>query len=160
MIDMPGLIFVGAACFLIGLVFEMLLWDLRVVAEPYTEETSTAITAFYVNATLGTFQRAPYLLALMPLGFLIVIAALAFKCIHGLNTGDRHAVVTSTWSIVIIFPLIGLAAASTLPAIRALITRGSALPLETRRLMHRRLFFQHVVDFVLTAAAIVAHVAL
>ena len=65
MFDLPGLLFVGAGCFLLGLVFEMLLWDLRAVAESYTEETSNAITAFYVNATLGTLERAPYLLVVM-----------------------------------------------------------------------------------------------
>ena len=161
MIDLPGLLFVGAACFLLGLVLVDLFWDIRAVGpEPYTEETSHAITAFYTNNVIGMRRRAPYLIALMPLAFLVVIASLVFKCIHGLGAGDHHAVVTSTASMVILFPLIGLAAASTFPTIGALIAPGQALPLEARHRMHRRLFRQHVLYCVLTAAAIVAHVAL
>jgi hypothetical protein len=160
MIDMPGLLFIGAACFVLGVAFEDLLWDLRSVAEPYTEDTSNAITAFYVNATIGTRQRAPYLLALAPLALLVIVCALIYKCVHGLDIGDRHAIITSALSIVLIFPQIVLTAASTLPTIRGLITRGKTLPLETRRRMHRRIFFQHATYFLLTVVAIVAHVAM
>lgn len=160
MIDLPGLLFIGAACFVVGVAFEDLLWDLRSVAEPYTEETSGAITAFYVNATIGTRQRAPYLLALAPLALLVIVGSLIYKCVHGFGVGDRHAIATSAVSIVLIFPQIGLTAASTLPTIRALITKGEALPLETRRRMHRRVFFQHAAYILLTIVAIVAHVAM
>ena len=161
MIDLPGLLFVGAACFLIGLVLVDVFWDIRSVGpEPYTEETSDAITAFYTNNIVGTRRRAPYLIALMPAAFLVVIGALAYKCVHGLGTGDHHAVLTSAVSMVILFPLIALAAASTFPTIGAVIAESKGLPLEERHRLHRRLFFQHVVYLVLTAGAIVAHVAL
>ena len=160
MIDLPGLLFVGAACFLLGLVLVDVFWDIRAVAEPYTEEASQAITAFYTNNLVGTRRRAPYLIALMPAAFLVVIGTLAYKCIHGLGAGDHHAVLTSAASMIILFPLIAMAAASTFPTIGALIAQGRALPFETRHRMHRRLFLQHVLYLVLTVAAIVAHVAL
>ena len=161
MVDLPGLLFIGAACFLLGLVLVDLFWDIRSVGpEPYTEGTADAITAFYTNNLVGTRRRAPYLIGLMPVAFLVIIGALAYKCVHGLGAGDRRAVVASAASMFILFPLIGLAAASTFPTIGALITQGRALPLEARHRMHRRLFVQHVLYFVLTAAAIVAHVAL
>jgi hypothetical protein len=160
MLDLPGVLFVGAACFLLGLVLVDLFWDIRAVAEPYTEETADAITAFYTNNIVGTRRRAPYLIALMPVAFLVIIGALAYKCFHGVGEGDRQAVVASAASMVILFPLIGLAAVSTFPTIGALITQGPGLPLEVRRRMHRRLFWQHVVYFVLTAGAIAAHLAL
>jgi hypothetical protein len=161
MVDLPGLLFVGAACFLLGLVLVDLFWDIRAVgSEPYSEETADAITGFYTNNLIGTRRRAPYLIGLMPLAFLVVVGALGYKFAHGLGTGDRRAVVASAASMIIIFPIIGLAAASTFPTIGALITGGRALPLEARHRMHRRLFMQHVAYFVLTAAAIVAHVAL
>ena len=41
-------------------------WDIRSVVEPYTEETSDAITAFYTNNVVGTRRRAPCLIAMMP----------------------------------------------------------------------------------------------
>ena len=160
MMDLPGLLFIGAACFLSGVILVDVLWEIRAVAEPYTEETSDAITAFYTNNVVGTRRRAPYLIAMMPFAFLVVIGALAYKCINGLGAGDHHAVVTSAASMIILFPLIGLAAASTFPTIGRLITRSGALPLEERHRLHRRLFFQHVVYLLLTAGAIVAHVAL
>jgi hypothetical protein len=160
MMDLPGVLFIGAACFLTGMVLVDVFWDLRALEEPYTEETSRAITAFYVNNVVGMRRRAPYLIALFPLAFLVVMGALAYKCIHGLGAGDHHAVVTSATSMVILFPLIALAAASTFPTIGALVTSSSERPLEERRRMHRRLFFQHVVYLALTAAAVVAHIAL
>jgi hypothetical protein len=161
MVDLPGLLFVGAACFLLGLVLVDVFWDIRSVGpEPYTEETADAITAFYTNNIVGTRRRAPYLIGLMPAAFLVVIGALGYKCVHGIGAGDHHAVVASAASMLILFPLIGLAAASTFPTIGALITQGRALPLEVRHRMHRRLFMQHVLYLVLTAAAIVAHLAL
>jgi lysylphosphatidylglycerol synthetase-like protein (DUF2156 family) len=160
MVDAPGVLFVGAACFLCGLVCVDLFWDIRTVAEPYTEETADAITAFYTNNVVGTRRRAPYLIMTMPLAFLIVIGALAYKCIHGLDVGDERAVMASAVSMIILFPLIALAATSTFPTIGALIAKGGTLPLETRFRMQRRLFVQHVIYLVLTAAAVVAHVAL
>jgi hypothetical protein len=161
MIDLPGLLFVGAACFLLGLVLVDLFWDLRSVGpEPFTEDTADAITAFYSNNLVGTRRRAPYMIGLMPVAFLVLIGALVYKGVHGVGAGDRHAVVTSAASMCILFPLIGLAAASTFPTIFALIAKGRALPLEARHRMHRRLFRQHVLYFVLTVTAIVAHIAL
>ncbi len=158
MIDLPGLLFVGAACFLIGMILVDIFWDCRVLEKPYTEETSAAITAFYTNNLVGMRRRAPYLIALFPLGFLVVITSLIYKCVHGVQTGDQHAVVTSAISIALLFPLIGLAAASTFPTIGAVITRSASLPLEERRRLHHRLFAQHVAYLVLTAAAVVVHV--
>jgi len=160
MVDTPGVLFIGAACFLMGLVFEGVLWDIRSVTEPFTEETANAIRSYYVNATIGTRRRAPYLLVLMPLTFLVIIGSLAYKCFHGLGVGDRHAVVTSAASIVIIFPQIVLAAVSTFPSIRTFVTQAGTLPLETRYRLHRRVFLEHVVYLVLTIGAIIAHVAM
>jgi hypothetical protein len=161
MVDLPGLLFICAACFLMGVVLGDLFWEIRAFGpEPYTEETADAITGFYTNNLVGTRRRAPYLIALMPAAFLVIIAALGYKCIHALGVGDRHAVQVSAASMIILFPLIGIAAASTFPTIGALITQGRALPLETRRRMHRRLFAQHVTYLFLTALAVVVHVAL
>ncbi len=160
MMDLPGVVFIGAACFVLGMVLVDVFWDTRALEQPYTEEASRAINAFYTNNLVGMRRRAPYLIALFPLGFLVVITSLVYKCYHGLTAGDQHAVLTSATSIAILFPLIGLAAASTFPTIGTLVTRGNALPLEERRRMHRRLFFQHVVYLVLTTAAVVAHVLL
>lgn len=158
--DLPGLIFVGAACFLVGCVFENLLWDLRVVTEPYTEEQARAITGFYVNATLGLRSRAPYLLIPFPAGFAIVIGALIYKLVHGMNTGDAHAARTAGWSIGILFPLIALAAANTLPTIFKMIAVQDTAPLEERRRLHLRVFYAHLADIVLTVGALVAHVVM
>lgn len=161
MIDLPGVLFIAAASFLLGLVLVDLFWDIRSVGpEPYTRETSDAIIAFYTNNIVGTRRRAPYLIGLMPLAFLVVIGTLGYKCYHGVGAGDRHAVLTSAVSIGMLFPLIALAGVSTFPTIGALITQGPTLPLDARHRMQRRLFVQHVVYFVLTAAAIVAHIAL
>ena len=157
MIDLPGLVFIGAACFLIGIVFEDFLWDLRSVTDPYTEENSHAITAFYVNATLGLRARAPYLLIPFPAGFVIVITSLIYKLIHGMNVGDAHAVRTAAWSIGILFPLIAIAGARTFPTIFKMISQRDTLPLEERKRMHQRLFYQHLVYIILTVGAIVAH---
>lgn len=159
--DLPGLLFVAAASFLLGLVLVDIFWDIRAVgADPYTEETSEAITAFYTNNIVRIGRRAPYLIGLMPLAFLIVIGALIYKCAHGVGVGDRHAVLASGLSIGLLFPLIALAVTSTFPTIGALITKSRTLSLEARHRMHRRLFVQHVIYFVLTAAAIIVHVAL
>jgi hypothetical protein len=62
--------------------------------------------------------------------------------------------------MVILFPLMGLAAASTFPTIGVVVTKSHALPLEERRILNRRLFFQHVTYLILTAVAVVAHIAL
>jgi hypothetical protein len=156
--DLPGLVFIGAACFLIGIVFEDTLWDLRSVTDPYTEENSQAITAFYINATLGLRARAPYLLIPFPAGFVIVIVSLSYKLVHGMNVGDSHAVRTAAWSIGLLFPLIAIAAASTLPTIIKMVSARESLPLEERKRMHQRLFYQHVIYLILTVGAIVAHV--
>lgn len=155
--DLPGVIFIGAACFLIGIVFEDFLWDLRAVTEPYTEENSRAITAFYVNATLGLRKRAPYLLIPFPAGFVVVIVSLTYKLVHGMNTGDANAVRAAAWSIGMLFPLIAIAATSTFPTIFKVIGGSDALPLREREVLHRRLFFQHLIYLVLTVAAIVVH---
>ena len=160
MIDLPGLLFVGAACFLEGMILVDVFWDCRVLETPHTEETSVAITAFYVNNLVGMRRRAPYLIALFPLGFLVVIASLVYKCVHGVQTGDQHAVIASASSIALLFPLMGLAATSTFPTINALITKSASLPLEERRRLQHRLFVQHVLYLILTALAIVVHVVL
>jgi hypothetical protein len=159
--DLPGVLFVAAASFLLGLVLVDIFWDIRAVGpDPYTKETSDAIVAFYTNNVIGTRRRAPYLIALMPLAFLVVVAALGYKCYRGVSAGDHHAVLASSVSMGILFPLIALAAVSTFPTIGSLVTSGTTLPLGTLHTMQRRLFVQHVIYFLLTAGAIVAHIVL
>lgn len=160
MLDLPGVVFVGAACFVVGMVLVDVFWDTRVLEASYDEESAAAINAFYRNNLIGMRRRAPYLIALFPLGFLVLIAALVYKLVQGLNGGDAHAVLAAGVSIAVLFPLIGLAGVSTFPTIGRLVAQGDQLGLDELRRLHRRLLFQHLAYLVLTAAAVVLHVAL
>lgn len=160
MLDLPGVIFVGAACFLMGIVLVDLYWDTRVLESPYDEEQSRAINAFYRNNLIGMRRRAPMLIALFPAGFLVVFAALGYKLATAVSAGNTHAVLTSGVSLGVLLPLLAIAAVSTFPTLGVIVDRGDALSLEERRVLHRRLLFQHIVYLALTALAVVLHVAL
>lgn len=160
MLDLPGVVFVGAACFLIGVVLVDIYWDTRVLESPYDEAEARAITAFYRNNLVGMRRRAPLLIALFPAGFLVVFGALGYKLVTGWSAGDAHAVRAAGVSLLLLVPLLFVAGISTFPTIGALIAEGDALPLERLQTLQRRLLWQHAVIVLLTAAAVVLHVAL
>ena len=161
MLDLPGVVFVGAACFLIGMILVDLYWDTRVLETPYDASQARAINAFYRNNLVGMRGRAPLLIALFPAGFLVVFGALGYKLWTGWSGGDAHAVRAAGVSLGLLLPLLVIASISTFPALGVLSSdTADALPLAEQRTLHRRVFFQHVVYLVLTAAAVVLHVAL
>ena len=160
MIDLPGLLFVGAACFLEGMILVDVFWDCRVLETPSHRGDVGRHHRVLRQQSGRHAQAGSVLIALFPLGFLVVITSLVYKCVHGVQTGDQHAVIASASSIALLFPLMGLAATSTFPTINALITKSASLPLEERRRLQHRLFVQHVAYLILTALAIVVHVVL
>lgn len=160
MLDLPGVVFVGAACFLIGVVLVDLFWDTRVLETPYDETQARAINAFYRNNLIGMRRRAPLLIALFPAGFLVVFGALGYKLATGWSAGDAHAVRTSGVSLALLVPLLFMAGISTFPTIGTLLESSDSLPIGRQQTLHRRLLWQHAVIVLLTAAAVVLHVAL
>lgn len=161
MLDLPGVVFVGAACFLLGIILVDLYWDTRVLERPYDETQARAINAFYRNNLVGMRGRAPLLIALFPAGFLVVFGSLGYKLWTGWSGGDGHAVLTAGVSLVVLLPLIVIAAVSTFPILGVLSSdTADALPLADQLVLHRRVFYQHAVYVVLTAAAVVLHVVL
>lgn len=160
MLDLPGVVFVGAACFLIGVVLVDLFWDTRVLERPYDETQARAINAFYRNNLIGMRRRAPLLIALFPAGFLVVFGALGYKLATAWSAGDAHAIRTSGVSLALLVPLLFVAGLSTFPTIGILLESGDSLPVERQQTLHRRLLWQHVVIVLLTAVAVVLHIVL
>lgn len=161
MIDIAGSVFVGAASLLLGILVIDLLWDARSVTEqPFTMATSEAIREYYYNNLVYMAKRTPYILAPMPLAFITVLASLSYKLVHGLRAGDSPATTSALVSIALTFPIIGVAAASTIPTLSKIDAERATLTLEQRHVLQRRIYRQHILYFTLTVVAIAAQFVL
>jgi hypothetical protein len=154
-IDVAGSLFVGAASLLLGILVIDMLWDARSVTEkPFTMATSEAIREYYYNNLIYMAKRTPQILAPMPLAFLTVVGSLSYKLVHGMRAGDSPATTSALVSIGLTFPIIVVAAASTIPTLSRIDAERATLTLQQRHLLQRRIYRQHVLYFTCTVVAI------
>jgi hypothetical protein len=159
MMTHAGSLFVGAGCLLLGVLVIDLLWDVKTIVEqPFTERDSEAVRQYYFNNLVDMAKKAPLVLAPFPLAFVVVVVSLVIELAQAVRMQDHAATMVAAISVGLTFPLIVLAAVSTIPLIAKVEAGQLSMPLEKRHRLQRIVFFQHVLYAVAMSAAVLLHI--